>query len=207
MLQPIAAVGTQPRRPGGARRGLWRLACRPPRGLVGRSVLDRRGRAIALRAPRRVGGEFDGIRARATRRVGRRSSGTGPGAGRVRRQAQDSVVVPGSRQPVRRHGPGTVRDRAGVRRNNGPVRGGDRGRARKTAAGRHFRFGQPGKPRDPAANRLRPARPVRGGDGPGPALAVMGLRTRRGDRPQRRPIHGGLRRRGVRSRRRRLAAG
>ena len=60
---------------------------------------------------------------------------------------------------------------------------------------------------DPAANRLRPARPVRGGDGPGPALAVMGLRTRRGDRPQRRPIHGGLRRRGVRSRGRRLAAG
>ena len=54
---------------------------------------------------------------------------------------------------------------------------------------------------------LCPARPVRGGDGPGPALAVMGLRTRRGVGPQCRPIHGGLLRRCVQSRGRSPVAG
>ena len=60
---------------------------------------------------------------------------------------------------------------------------------------------------DVAADLLRPARLVRGGDGPGPALAVVGLRTRCGARPQRRPVLGGLRRGRVQSRGRRAADG
>ena len=61
--------------------------------------------------------------------------------------------------------------------------------------------------RDAAADLLRAARPVRGGDGPGPALAVVGLRARRGAGPQRRPVLGGLRRGRVQSRGRRAADG
>ena len=61
--------------------------------------------------------------------------------------------------------------------------------------------------RHAAADRLRPARLVRGGDGPGPALAVMGLRTRRGAGPQRRPVFGGLRRGRVQPRGRSAADG
>ena len=61
--------------------------------------------------------------------------------------------------------------------------------------------------RDAAADLLRAARPVRGGDGPGSALAVVGLRTRRGAGPQRRPVFGRLRRGRVQSRGRRAADG
>ena len=54
---------------------------------------------------------------------------------------------------------------------------------------------------------LRPARLVRGGNGPGSALAVVGLRTRRGAGPQRRPVFGCLPRGRVQPRGRRAADG
>ena len=61
--------------------------------------------------------------------------------------------------------------------------------------------------RDTEADPPRPARDVRGGDGPGQALAVMGLRTGCGARTQRRPVFGGLRGGRVQPRGRRPAAG
>ena len=65
----------------------------------------------------------------------------------------------------------------------------------------------PDSRRDAAADLLRAARLVRGGDGPGSPLAVVGFRTRRGAGPQRRPVLGGLRRGRVQSRGRRAADG
>ena len=50
------------------------------------------------------------------------------------------------------------------------------------------------------AHLICAARAVRRRDGPGPAVAIMGDRARRGARPQRRPVRGGLCGRGVRSR-------
>ena len=98
--------------------------------------------ARPLRAPGRPGGQFRGVRARAARRPRRRPAGPRSGARRLRRHTQDRVAVPRAGQPVRRHGPGVVRDRAGVRRDHDPVRGGGRRRARKAAAGRHLRRGR-----------------------------------------------------------------
>ena len=70
-----------------------------------------------------------------------------------------------------------------------------------------FDTGGPDGEDDAAADLLRTARVVRGGDGPGSPLAVVGLRARRGAGPQRRPVFGGLRRGRVQSRGRRAADG
>ncbi len=119
------------------------------------------------------------------------------------RPPEDGVAVPGSGQPVRRDGAGAVRDRAGVHGHVEQVCGRGPRHSRKAFARSDFRR-RGGGPS--SSHVVRPARVVRGGDGAGPPLAIMGSRTGRGPRSQRRSVLGGLRHRCVRPRGRRFVA-
>ena len=68
---------------GADRRSIPRLVERAPGGHLGGRVLHRRGGASTLGASGRVGGQFDGIRHRATRCARGRPPGTGSGSRRV----------------------------------------------------------------------------------------------------------------------------
>ena len=96
--------------------------------------------AITLRAPRRTGGRIR--RESAIELLGALADDRpAPGLlrGECARQARRQRGCSRSGQPVRRHGPGVVRDRAGVRRDLARCAAAVADVLEKTAAGRHFR--------------------------------------------------------------------
>ena len=85
-----------PGRAGAARRAIPQLVERAPGGHPGGRVPHRRGGASTLRAPGRVGGQFEGIRHRVTRCARRRPPGTWSGARRIRSTAPKTAwLFPG----------------------------------------------------------------------------------------------------------------
>ncbi len=82
-VQRSSALGADARRVGAGRRSIPQLVERAPGGHLGGRVLHRRGGASTLGAPGRVGGQFERIRRRATRRARGRPPGTRFGSRRI----------------------------------------------------------------------------------------------------------------------------
>ncbi len=82
-VQHSSALGADARRIGAGRRSIPQLVERAPGGHLGGRVLHRRGGARALGAPGRVGGQFERICHRATRRARGRPPGTRSGSRRI----------------------------------------------------------------------------------------------------------------------------
>ena len=139
-VQRPSALGPYTRRTDAGRRSIPQLVDRPPGGHPGGRVLHRRewGERTSSIVPR-----WWSIRPNLPSSCSARSRTTARHlvwcAENPRSQAEDGVAVHRSGQPVPRHGAGTVRYRAGIRRDPEPVRGGGRRCTRKALAGRDFR--------------------------------------------------------------------
>ena len=82
-VQHSPALGPDARRVGAGRRSIPQLVERAPGGHLGGRVLHRRGGTSTLGAPGRVGGQFERIRHRATRRARGRPPGARSGSRRI----------------------------------------------------------------------------------------------------------------------------